>query len=181
MELENLLKEIVAELDNLKIPYAFTGAIAASFYGKPRTTHDFDVVISIKSGHGMAEKVVQAFYKDFYVSEEGIMDALIHKTMFNLIHHKTGMKIDLWILKEDAFSQEAFKRRKKGHFMGKIVYFLAAEDIILSKLLWYKEAESDKHLKDIEGIIDIQDKILDHKYLKNWAAKLGVSDLLSLS
>ena len=42
---EQVLTHIVRALESLGIPYMVTGSVASSFHGKPRTTHDADVVI----------------------------------------------------------------------------------------------------------------------------------------
>lgn len=177
--LQEFLKEIASKFDELKIPYAITGALGSSFYGQPRTTHDFDIVVNLMAGQGQVKKIYNYFIKDFYVSEEAIVESLVHKTMFNLIHHDTGIKIDCWILKDDSFSLESFKRRKKESFAGKQLYFLAPEDLILNKLLWYKASESTRQLSDIRGILEIQKDKLDTGYLKKWALKLKVYDVFS--
>lgn len=176
---EEVLKEIVANLEELDIPYALTGGIAVSYYGKPRSTHDFDIIIQVPSGKGSVKKLLSTFEKDFYISEEGIIDALLHKTMFNIIHHGTGLKIDLWILKEDEYNKEAFTRRRKVKVLGMDISILSAEDMMLGKLQWYKVSEIEKHLNDIRGIYEIQKDILDKDYLKKWAVRLLVNDLLN--
>ena len=42
---ENLLIKVIERINKLHIPYMITGAIACIFYGKPRLTHDFDLVV----------------------------------------------------------------------------------------------------------------------------------------
>ncbi|KAF0134977.1 MAG: hypothetical protein FD145_358 [Candidatus Saganbacteria bacterium] len=176
MELEKLLKHVAAKFDKLEIPYAITGALGSSFYGQPRTTHDFDIVVHLIAEKGKSKQIIKEFANDFYVSEEAIIDSLIHQTMFNIIHHDTGIKIDCWILKNDSFSRESFKRRKKENFSGSSLFFLSPEDLILNKLLWYKESDSEKQLKDIRGILEMQK--IDANYINKWAAKLKVADIL---
>ncbi|MBI5701557.1 hypothetical protein HZC34_06955 [Candidatus Saganbacteria bacterium] len=177
--LQELLKEVTSKLDDLEIPYAITGALGSSFYGQPRSTHDFDIVINLIAGKGQVKKIYDNFIKDYYVSEEAIVESLAHKTMFNLINHDTGIKIDCWILKEDAFSRESFKRRRKEEFDGKSFYFLSPEDLVLNKLIWYKASESLKQLSDIRGILEIQKGKLDIDYIKKWAIKLKIFDIFS--
>ena len=52
--------------------------------------------------------------------------------------------------------------------------------MILKKLFYFKEGGSDKHLRDVAGIILIQGEKIDQAYLDEWAAKLGVADELRL-
>ena len=181
MDLEDLLKEVVEKFEKIKVPYAFTGAIGSSYWGRPRTTHDFDLVLHLKAGQNKSKKIIDVFHDDYYASEEAIISSIIHKTMFNLIHHQTGIKIDCWILKEDKYFLESFKRRKKQKFEGKWIYFLAPEDLILNKLLWYKESKLRKQIEDVRGILEVQRGKLDLKYLNKWASKLKVDTIIKLN
>ncbi len=175
---EEVLIEVIENFEALNIPYALTGGLAVSYYGRPRSTHDFDIVIQVVPGKNGPARILSAFNKDFYVSEEGVIDALAHETMFNIIHHETGLKIDLWILKNSAYDKEAFSRRKRVKTLGVEIFFLTAEDMILNKLLWHKASESEKHLKDVKVMYLVQKNNLDREYLKRWAINLSVADLL---
>jgi hypothetical protein len=46
-EFETALTQVAGTLSRLNVPYMLTGAVAVSYYGAPRTTHDIDVVILI--------------------------------------------------------------------------------------------------------------------------------------
>jgi hypothetical protein len=69
--------------------------------------------------------------------------------------------------------------RKRGRkILGKTVYFISPEDLILSKLYWHTMGESVKQLEDIESILKISGKKLDMAYIRKWAKKLEVYDIL---
>jgi hypothetical protein len=64
------------------------------------------------------------------------------------------------------------------------------EDVIISKLVWRRESQSDKQWRDILGILKVQQEKLDFVYLREWVARFeldadwqrakveaGVSDL----
>ena len=171
-----ITKQVINALDQLGIPYMITGAIASSYYGKPRFTHDIELVVHVKKES--APLIEKLFQDDFYVSSVGILDALNHRTMFNLIHHETGIKIDCWIIGPDEYDTTAFDRRKKVKIFDEDMYISAPEDVILSKLKWYTESGTDKHLDDISGIIEVQQGNLDIDYLNTWSGQLSVNDLL---
>ncbi|MDI6731115.1 MAG: hypothetical protein QME05_00850 [Candidatus Margulisbacteria bacterium] len=175
---EDVVIDIISFLDKYSIPYALTGGFAVSFYGKPRSTHDLDIIVQLIAGNRNIKELMTAFIKDYYVSEEGITDAIIHDTMFNIIHQETGFKIDFWILKNEEYAQESFSRRKRFEILGLTPWILSPEDMIINKLQWYKAAESDKHLKDARGIIEIQKDNIDQKYLHKWTNKLGLNSEL---
>jgi len=82
------------------------------------------------------------------------------------------------------FQKQVFARRRKlpkGETAIKQLAFVSPEDIILLKLDWYKQSDcvSERQLADIQGVLTNQNQSLDFEYLKNWAKKLGVLDLLS--
>jgi hypothetical protein len=42
---EDALRIVIEALRRLDVPHMVTGSVASSYYGRPRTTHDADVVI----------------------------------------------------------------------------------------------------------------------------------------
>jgi hypothetical protein len=56
----------------------------------------------------------------------------------------------------------------------------SAEDVILSKLEWYRAGGeiSERQWTDVIGVMKIQSNHLDWDYLRRWAAELEVADLL---
>lgn len=176
MEQQELLLRAVEILDALKIPYMVTGSFAVNFYGIPRTTHDIDLVVQIRAVD--VEQFARQFPANFYADAEMIRQAVEHQSMFNVIDPTSGLKIDFWILKREAYDAERFRRRRAQTVFGRTIWMPSAEDVILSKLLWYKEAQTDKHLNDVRGVWDLQKESLDRNYLGAWAVKLAVQNWL---
>ncbi|HEY2740516.1 MAG TPA: hypothetical protein VGK45_19035, partial [Thermoanaerobaculia bacterium] len=52
---------------------------------------------------------------------------------------------------------------------------------ILQKLLWYRNGGevSERQWNDVLGVIKVQRKALDMSYLKEWAERSGIEDLLA--
>ena len=176
MEQQELLLRTVEILENLKVPYMVTGSFAVNFYGIPRTTHDIDLVVQIRSSD--ADRLAHQFPVDFYADAEMIRQAVEQQFMFNIIDPASGLKIDFWILKRDAYDAERFRRRRAQVIFGRTVSMPSPEDVILSKLLWYKEAQTDKHLNDARGVWELQKETLDRTYLRLWAEKLSLRNWL---
>lgn len=178
MSQEEFFKTVIQILNNINIPYMLTGSMASNFYSIPRTTHDIDFVVIFSFGD--IEKLLQNFnQKRYYLDEEMIKEAIINKDTFNLIDSHTGLKIDFWILKDDEYHQTCFKRRIKHNILGLETYISTAEDVILSKLQWCKlSGGSELQFKDAVGVYEIQKKNLDMDYIKNWAGKISVQELL---
>lgn len=176
MEQQELLLCTVEILDRLKIPYMITGSFAVNFYGIPRTTHDIDVVVQIHAAD--VRRLARQFPADFYADAEMMQRAIEQQFMFNVIDPASGLKIDFWILKRDVYDAERFRRRRAQTIFERTVWMPSPEDVILSKLLWYKEAQTDKHLNDARGVWELQKEWLDQTYLHTWAYKLSVQTWL---
>lgn len=175
MEQEELLKKIADILARLKIPYIVTGGIAVVVWGRPRFTADIDIMIELMADKldQLAEELSQI---DTYVYADkmSMRRALLQKGEFNFIHSASGLKIDFWIMKDDQFNRECLKRRIRKVIANTPIFLTTPEDLILSKLLWYRKTESTRQLEDIESVMKIQKK-LDWKYINKWA-KIQLTD-----
>ena len=63
---------------------------------------------------------------------------------------------------------------------SRAAYFATAEDLILSKLEWFRLGgeSSDRQWGDVLGVLRVQGSALDRPYLRRWAKQLGLTDLL---
>jgi hypothetical protein len=112
-----------------------------------------------------------------------IFEAIHTKSSFNLIHFGTALKIDIFIYKDEPHQRSAIDRKVKDKLDEENDfehYFSAAEDIIIAKLQWIEQGNrmSERQWLDIIGVIKVQDKKLDFRYLAIWAKKLGLFELL---
>jgi hypothetical protein len=173
--------EVIEVLEELDIPYWIGGSLAAALHGVARATLDTDLVAAMTREH--VADFVRELEESFYVDDEMIRGAIDHRSSFNLIHKNTMFRVDVFILKERPFDQMQLERR-----VAQIVtteperraYVCTAEDIILTKLEWYKAGGeiSERQWRDVMGVIRVQSKSLDVDYLHTWAAELGVLNLL---
>lgn len=175
-----LLIDITGILDDLAIPYLVTGGMAVFVWGRPRFTADVDIVIELDQRKGMLlEKALRAFSEKGYIDQTMIDDAIRDNGEFNFIDGETGVKVDFWILKHDAYDQERLRRRIPRTILGKTIYFTSPEDLILIKALWSKESESTRQREDIASIFVISGSDLDRDYLRVWAERLDVSAIIT--
>ena len=100
------------------------------------------------------------------------------RTAFNVIDIKTGWKADLRVRGTRPFSVTEFDRRRKAAILDIEVWVLSPEDVILSKLEWAKQSESQRQMQDVLGVLRMRRGSLDEAYLRKWAEILGVQDLL---
>ena len=176
MDQKETFERVLGVLNNLEVEYLITGGFAVSFWGHPRSTHDLDILIKIK---GSKEKLINLFREHgFYISEEAIEGAIRHQSMFNIIHSESDLKIDFWVTDGNPDHDIEFKRKTEKNFLGKKVYLISPEDLILIKLEWFKKSNSTRHLLDASGIWDIQKDIIDLDYLKKRAITLDLAELL---
>ena len=58
--------QVVRQLEAVGVPYMIAGSMASSFHGRPRTTHDADIVID-PTQEALDLLVVKLFAAGFYV------------------------------------------------------------------------------------------------------------------
>lgn len=172
-----LLQEVVAAMESLHIRYLVTGAVAAIAYGEPRLTNDIDIVAGIDESH--IPGLLNAFPQEaFYISDEMIRQAIQHSGQFNIIHPASGLKVDIMISKDTPFDQSRFSRiRRIAPSESYEADFASPEDVIIKKMAYYKEGGSEKHLRDIAGILKISGAEIDRSYISKWAGRLEVTEI----
>ncbi len=177
MEQSELLGYLVRCLEKLKIPYFITGAVASIAYGEPRLTNDIDVVAEIDDGH--IAKLEKCFPKaEFYLESDAIREAIRRRHQFNIIHPASGLKIDVMISQEDAFDKSRFARIKRMRPLEDTeANFSSPEDVIIIKMKYYKQGASDKHIRDIMGMIKISGDMIDLEYISAWAKRLDLESI----
>ena len=176
------IRPIIKAFEEHSISYYVGGSVASSLYGMARATMDVDLVADIRTEHITLLK--SSLEQSYYIDEEMILEAIRRKSSFNLIHLETMIKIDVFIIKDEAYQAKALERKRldtieEGDAGGEF-YFSSPEDIILNKLHWYEIGNrvSERQWLDIIGVIKIQGNLLDLNYLEQWAKKLQLWELL---
>jgi predicted nucleotidyltransferase len=177
MSQQELLKKVIQILDETEIEYMITGSIASSLQGEPRSTHDIDIIISIRKS--IVNKLVEFFpTPDFYLDKNNILDAIDRQGMFNLIDIKEGDKVDFWMLTDEPFDQSRFSRKYVEEITGIKIQVSSPEDTILAKLRWAKlSGGSEKQFTDALRIYEVQYIKLDMDYLEYWVKNLSIEAL----
>jgi hypothetical protein len=174
-EQASVFTTVLDVLERNQIPYMITGSVASVLYGEPRMTLDMDIVLDIAPHQ--VRPFVQAFGNDYYVDETSIRDAIQRRWYFNIIHGSSGAKVDFYVVQDTPYAREAFGRRRNDQFSHAVrAYFTSAEDTIIGKLQYYHDGGSEKHLRDIRGILRSMPAKLDMGYLDKWATDLGLAE-----
>ena len=139
---ESLIRRVVAVLNDAKIDYMFTGALAASYYGIPRTTLDVDILIKF-TPKGVKFLVAQLKKAGLSVSRRKV--ELAFKSGYKVVtleDEKAPFTVDI-ILSDKKLE------KKKGEILGMPTYYQTAEALILAKLRMIKATiKEEKALKD---------------------------------
>ena len=177
-----VLLEVTRVLEELEVPYVVGGSLASSLHGIPRSTQDADLVAALRTDH--IQPFIGRVDGSFYLSPERVEAAVRRRTSFNLIHLKTMIKVDLFVFSETPLARQEMARRQILPIPGEPEAYLqvaSPEDTILQKLLWYRKGGgvSERQWNDILGVIKVQGRALDLGYLKEWAERSDIEDLLA--
>ena len=177
------LYQIFIDIFNrLGLRYMVTGATASIVYGEPRLTNDIDLVLDLTPAE--VKPFLNSFpLEQFYCPPSEVILVEIARSQrghFNLIHHETGFKADIYTLGRDNLNQWGLKNRKLIKVEGNELWLAPVEYVILRKLEYYREGQSEKHLRDISGILSISpnqinfnelnEKIKQTMLEKEWSA-----------
>jgi hypothetical protein len=163
-------------LNRLEIPYVVTGATAAIVYGEPRLTNDLDLVVLLKNED--VGGFIGAFPPEtFYCPPPEVLKIEIkrpYRGHFNLIHHETGTKADIYLAGEDELHRWALSQRRKIVLESQHVWIAPPEYVILRKLQYYREGGSEKHLKDIGGMLALSSGQIDFQLMEEMVQFYGL-------
>jgi len=176
MSQEAFLVAITQALEKAGIPFMVAGSHGSSFHGQPRATNDIDLIIDPTAQQ--LDDFLHSLGDCYYVSSDGAREALLKRSMFNVIDFGAGWKTDLIIRKIRPFSIEEFRRRQMGSLHSCQVPIASAEDVILTKLEWDKITPSERQINDALGVALAKWVTLDKEYLRKWAVELGVAQTL---
>ncbi len=163
MQEANLFLIFLERLNNSSIEYMTTGSVASIIYGEPRVTHDIDLVVELHTYN--IEKLISVFDREeFYCPPMEVIKAETAKKTgghFNIIHHSTGFKADIYPIGEDKVHIWAMTRRRKIKIENCDVWLAPSEYVIVRKLEYYKGGGSSKHLSDIKKMLNISGKTIN--------------------
>ncbi len=168
----DIVIDTARRFDRLGLPYMLTGSIAMNYYAEPRMTRDIDIVVEM--GSADAARLVDALSDDYYVDADAVREALNHKSMFNVLHLDSVIKVDIIIRKTSEYRKIEFDRRKKILLDGENIFVVSKEDLILSKLYWARDSHSEMQMNDVKNLIRTG---YEKDYVEKWSEQLGVYSL----
>ncbi len=142
------------KFEELGIRYMVSGSVAAIFYGEPRMTNDVDIIVFLHAGD--AQKLETAFPDDqFYCPPREVMEIEIARSQrghFNLIHHETGFKADIYPVC-DPLHRWGIGNAHSVQIDDDQITIAPPEYVIVRKLQFFREGGSQKHLRDISRML----------------------------
>ena len=179
MQDHNLFGIYLNILNKNQIQYFVTGSVASIVYGEPRLTNDIDLVIFLPEKE--VDKFVKVFPpKEFYSPPEEIIRTELKREVrghFNLIHHETGFKADIYFAGKEELQLWALKNRQQIDFFGISITVAPPEYVIIKKLEFYKEGKAQKHLTDIRSILANSKDIINFSLLNDMINRMGLNDV----
>ena len=131
-----------------------SGSVASIFYGEPRLTNDVDIVVFLKRAD--AGRLHGAFTEEeFYCPPREVIEIEIARQQrghFNLIHHASGFKADIYPV-SDELHRWGLSRSREVILEEDRIVLAPPEYVILRKLQFFREGGSVKHLRDIARML----------------------------
>jgi hypothetical protein len=172
---------VVQIFTQLRVPYFIGGSIASSAYSIPRTTYDVDIIADLPAQHVAA--FIRALEQEYYIDQSAILDALARRASFNMLHHATGINIDIFVPAARAYDREQFARVQTLVLPGttQAVNVASPEDVLLNKLAWFERGNrvSDQQWRNVQSILRVQGDALDTAYMRRCATSLNLGKLLA--
>jgi hypothetical protein len=168
------IRRLISGFDESGLDYAFTGALATSFYGVPRTTTDIDIVVAISGEADVAARVAEAL-RQASLNFDLRMIVMALESDYRIATFKD--KASPYTL--DVIFVEAL-RKNTGIVAGLSTFFQAPDDLVLAKLRMIKatkpRSRAVKDEEDVRAILEFTE--VDLEAVKARAEHEGTLDIL---
>lgn len=175
--MDDLFALFTARLDAAGIESMVTGSVAAMVYGEPRLTNGIDLIVVLDVAAVAA--LVAAFPLDeFYCAPAEVIRVEVlrgHRGHFNIIHHATGFKADVYIAGRDPLHRWALQHTQTLALGDTTLRVAPPEYVIVRKLEYFREGHSAKHVGDIQRMLEHLGTRLDGARLDEMIAQRGLS------
>lgn len=173
----DLVSLFAPAFDAAGVEWMIVGGVASIVYGEPRLTQDIDIVASFQAEQAV-RLAAQFPANDFYcppsevIAEEATRQSFGH---FNLLHLETDARADVYLAGQDPLSHRGLETRKTVDLVGRRVPIAAPEYVILHKLRFRLQGASERHLRDIRGMLRILGQTIDRAGLERDASAFGLT------
>jgi hypothetical protein len=168
----DFVRKVIIALNNLGVQYALTGALAVSYYGRPRTTIDVDVII--KATPSDFERLAEALRRAKLHSEASVLhNAWLSKYRIASFEDRKGLRLDVILTQEDI-------PRRRATILGLPAYIQEPGPLLLQKLRLIKATtDEEKRAIDRMDVLSILRNVdIDVDVLIDEARRQATFDLL---
>lgn len=167
------VRRVVRALNRSRLHYMLTGALASSYYGRPRTTLDIDVIVAARQKN--LPRLVNVLTKaNLKAEEKRLLAAWKSKCRIATVEDmKSPHTLDIMFTNQQL-------ERNSGQIMGVPTYYQSAESLILAKLRMLKVTlQPDRSATDREDIKAILEAMhIDLKTLRRRPRAEGTAKIL---
>ena len=114
---------------------------------------------------------------DFYLPPLEVMITEVVREQrghFNILHKASSFKADIYPTGRDEFNAWAFRNKCSIQFQGATLALAPPEYVIVRKLEYFREGGSEKHLRDIRGILKVSGATINREDLQFWIQRQDV-------
>ena len=86
----------------------------------------------------------------------------------------TSFKADVYPTGRDEFNGWAFRNKRVVNFQGEALILAPPEYVIVRKLEYFREGGSEKHLRDIRGMLNVSGTMINREDISFWVQRLSV-------
>jgi hypothetical protein len=177
MPAPNPLAIFAPGLNQAGVVWMAVGSIASNAYGEFRTTNDVDLIVVISPTQ--ANAMAAAFpIEKFYCPSADVIKLEAERPErghFNLIHHETAFKADVYIARHDSLQDWALQHRRELIADNVPVWIAPPEYVIIGKLEFFRESGSEKHLRDIRAMLAVTE--IDRELLAREISSRGLEEI----
>ena len=166
LQYEDFVKTALNALNESGVEYVIIGGLAAIFYGRPRTSLDVDIIVSVKienleDFHKFLEN------KGFDIDYNDLLSSLKEKSHASIFLSEYPFRIDLKGV-YDSLDRASMQNRRREKIFGITAWIESPEDLIVAKLSY----GSQQDIEDIRAVLKRQK--LDMEYLEKRGKEEGV-------
>ncbi len=167
---------VVDALEACSIPYMLVGSYSSNIYGVERSTHDADFVV--EPAEGAIGELSRRLLPAIRIDRQLGFETVTMTTRFVASVIDSQFKIEFFVLSNDPYDRERFRRRRRVIAAGREVWLPTPEDVIVTKLRWSLLGNRSKDREDARDVIAVQGDRLDWAYIHSWCDQHGTRALL---
>jgi predicted nucleotidyltransferase len=148
-----VLGETVEAMEEARVRYAFIGGIASGGLGRPRSTHDIDLIVMPDDAETALRSLAKRGFKVERTDPSWLYKGFKENILVDIIFKSKG---------EIYLDNEMYQRLVKAEFHGKELKLVAPEDLLIIKAVAHGEL-TPSHWHDAIGLLS--HATIDWEYL----------------